>query len=137
MSVSRFLDTNILLYAFDQDAPRKRAIARKLVEDGWEMFGQSAISVQVLQELFVNLVRKNVDRELAATIVNDFAHWPVVETSLPLFRQALAEQARWQISLWDALIIVASRAVGAKELFTEDLQHGRDYDGVRVVNPFR
>jgi predicted nucleic acid-binding protein len=49
----------------------------------------------------------------------------------------LDEQARWQISLWDALMVAAARASGATELISEDLNHGQDYGGVRVINPFR
>ena len=49
---------------------------------------------------------------------------------------ALDEQARWKISLWDSLILAAARASGASELITEDLNHGQDYDGVKVINPF-
>jgi predicted nucleic acid-binding protein len=49
---------------------------------------------------------------------------------------ALDEQARWKISLWDALILAAARASGASELVTEDLNQGRDYGGVRAINPF-
>lgn len=93
MNASRFLDTNILLYAYDLDAPAKRAAALRLVEQGWTAPRAAASSVQV-------------------------------------------EQARWEISLWDALILVAARASGASELITEDLSHGQNYGGVKVVNPF-
>ena len=62
MNASRFLDTNILLYAYDLDAPAKRAAALRLVEQGWTAFGETAISVQVLQELHVNLVKRGVSQ---------------------------------------------------------------------------
>ena len=55
MNAARFLDTNILLYAYDLDAPAKRAVALRLVEQGWTALGDTAISVQVLQEMHVNL----------------------------------------------------------------------------------
>ena len=58
MPVKLFFDTNILVYAYDMDAPSKRAIALNLVEEGWRDLGAAAVSVQVLQELHVNLVRK-------------------------------------------------------------------------------
>lgn len=94
MAVKRFLDTNILLYAYDLDAPEKRRVAGTLVEEAWRLPGQTAISVQVLQ-------------------------------------------SRWQLSLWDSMILAAARTSGAGELLTEDLNHGQDYGGVRVVNPFK
>ncbi|MGH8307440.1 MAG: PIN domain-containing protein [Gammaproteobacteria bacterium] len=137
MSASRFLDTNILLYAYDLDAPAKRAIALRLIEAGWNSPGDSALSVQVLQELHVNLERRGVERVVAGQIVRDYTAWPVVDNSLDLFLAAVDEQVRWQLSLWDALILAAARASGAAELYSEDFSHGQDYGGVRVINPFR
>lgn len=137
MNAAKFLDTNILLYAYDLDAPAKREVAFRLVEQGWSSPGTIAISVQVLQELCVNLEKRRVSRADAAQIIRDFSQWPVVDNSLELLHAALDEQARWQISLWDALILAAARASGASELVTEDLNHGQDYGGVRAINPFR
>lgn len=136
MNASSFLDTNILIYAYDLDAPAKRAAALRLVEGGWTAPGQTAISVQVLQELHVNLVKRGVPQSEATRIVRDFADWPVVDNTLELLEAALDEQARWKISLWDSLILAAARASGASELITEDLSHGQNYGGVRAVNPF-
>jgi len=136
MTTARFLDTNILVYAYDLDAPGKRAVALRLVEQGWRDLGETAISVQVLQELYVNLTRRSVSFAEAGQIVRDFAAWPIVQNTLSLLLVALDEQARWQLSLWDALILAAARASGASELLTEDLSHGQDFDGVRVTNPF-
>ena len=137
MPAVKFLDTNILVYAYDRAAPAKREVALRLVERGWSSPGEIAISVQVLQELHVNLVRRGVSSAEAAQIVRDFSLWPVVDNSLSLLLSALDEHSRWTISLWDALILAAARASGATELVTEDLNHGQDYGGVRVVNPFR
>lgn len=136
MNATKFLDTNILLYAYDRDAPAKRKVALRLVEEGWAELGQTAISVQVLQEFYVNLIRHGISRADAVQVVQDFAQWPVVENTVVLFHGALQEQARWNISLWDALILAAARTSGARELITEDLNHGQNYDGVRAVNPF-
>jgi predicted nucleic acid-binding protein len=137
MNATKFLDTNILLYAYDRDAPSKRDVALRLVQRGWSSPGEVAVSVQVLQELHVNLVRRGISAPDAAQVVRDFSLWPVVDNSLALLLSALDEQARWKISLWDALILAAARASGASELITEDLNHGQDYGGVRAVNPFR
>lgn len=137
MSASKFLDTNILLYAYDLDAPEKRIAALRLVEQGWTSLGETAISVQVLQEMHVNLARRGVLQADASQIVRDFAAWPVVDNTLELFDAAMGEQSRWQVSLWDALILAAVRASGATELFSEDFNHGQNYGGVRAINPFR
>ena len=137
MNATKFLDTNILLYAYDRDAPAKREVAVRLVEQGWAKLGDTAISVQVLQECYINLVRHGLSHPQAAKVVGDYAQWPVVNNTLELFQAGLREQSRWNVSLWDALIVAAARASGATELITEDLNHGQDYGGVRVVNPFR
>ena len=137
MSAVRFLDTNILLYAYDLDAPSKRVKAMQLVEQGWTSPGETAISVQVLQEMHVNLGKRGVSPKEAARIVTDFETWHIVDNTMTLLRSALDEQIRWKISLWDSLILAAARASGAAELLTEDLNHGQDYGGVKVINPFR
>lgn len=136
MPAERFLDTNILLYGYDLDAPSKRPIAQALIEQAWLQPGRTAISVQVLQEFHVNFVRRGHLPTEATALVGDFSLWPVIDHSLALFRLGLSVQARWQLSLWDAMIVAAAQTSGARELLSEDLNHGQDYGGVRVVNPF-
>ena len=136
MPADVFLDTNILVYAYDLDAGEKRMVALALVERGWLHPGGAAISVQVLQELYVNLVRKGRTHEEASLILHDLSSWPVVENSLTLLQTALVLKSRWQTSLWDALILAAAQESGATTLISEDLSHGQDYGGIRVVNPF-
>ncbi len=137
MRVECFLDTNILLYGYDLDAPLKRGIAQSLIEQAWIQPGYVAISVQVLQEFHANFVRRGHPPAEAAALIGDFSLWPVIDNSLVLLRLGLSLQARWQLSLWDAMIVAAAQTSGARELLTEDLNHGQDYGGVRVVNPFR
>jgi len=136
MNAIRFLDTNILLYAYDLDAPAKRAVALGLVKQGWTTPGDTAISVQVLQEMHVNLGKRGVPRSEATRIIRDFTDWPVVDNTLDLLEAALEDQARWRTSLWDSLILAAARTSGALELITEDFNHGQNYGGVRALNPF-
>lgn len=136
MPAERFLDTNILLYGYDLDAPAKRAVAQNLIEDGWLRTGRTAVSVQVLQEFHVNFVRRGHPPAEATALVGDFALWPVIDNSLALFRLGLSLQARWHVSIWDAMILAAAQASGARELVSEDFQHGQDYGGVKVINPF-
>jgi predicted nucleic acid-binding protein len=136
MRAERFLDTNILLYAYDLDAPSKRSIAQTLIERAWFRPGQTAVSVQVLQEFHVNFVRRGHSPLEASTLVEDFSLWPVIDNSLALLRLGISLQARWQLSLWDAMVVAAAQTSGASELLTEDLTHGQDYGGVRAINPF-
>jgi predicted nucleic acid-binding protein len=136
MPAERFLDTNILLYGYDLDAPAKRPVAQSLIEQAWLQPGRTAISVQVLQEFHVNFVRRGHASAEATALVGDFFLWQVIDNSVALFRLGLSVQVRWQLSLWDAMIVAAAQTSGARELLTEDLNHGQDYGGVRVVNPF-
>ncbi len=135
--MKRFLDTNILVYAYDRDAGPKHQIAQQLVEEGWQNLGETAVSVQVLQELYVNLVRLGSPEREAAQIARDFKPWPVIENTFALLDAALAERQRWQLSFWDASILAAARASGAEALCSEDFSHGQDYRGVVATNPFR
>ena len=137
MPAERFLDTNILLYGYDLDAPEKRSIAQSLIEQAWLQLGRTAISVHVLQEFHVNFVRKGHSTEEASALIADFSNWPVIDNTLAVFRLGLSLQPRWQLSLWDAMILAAAQTSGARELISEDLNHGQNYGGVRVINPFK
>ncbi len=136
MAVERFIDTNILLYGYDLDASSKRQIAQTLIEDAWRNLGQTAISVQVLQEFHVNFLRRGGSPETAAALIADFSLWPVIENTLEILRLGLSLQSRWQLSLWDAMILAAAQSSGAAQLLSEDMNHGQDYGGIRVINPF-
>lgn len=136
MPAKHFLDTNILLYGYDLDSPVKRAVSETLIGRALKRPQDTAISVQVLQEFHVNFVRSGHPAAEALVLIEDFSSWTVIDNTLSLFGLGLSLQARWQISLWDAMILAAAQASGARELFTEDLSHGQDYGGVRVVNPF-
>jgi predicted nucleic acid-binding protein len=136
MPAEFFFDTNILLYAYDTDAGEKRAKARALVAKALRQPTRYALSVQVLQEFFVNFTHKGQNDEVAATLIDDFSRWQIVATTHELFLNGLQSRARWQLSLWDALIVAAAEQCGATILYTEDLNHGQRYGGVRAINPF-
>jgi predicted nucleic acid-binding protein len=113
----------------------KAAIARALLDDL-----DLALSVQVLQEFYVQATRPNkVDRlshEQAVALVESWLRFPVQELSVDLVRAAIEASRRFQLSYWDAAIIEAARALGCQEVLSEDLSAGQNYAGVRVVNPF-
>ena len=136
MAVKRFFDTNILLYAYDLDAGTKRDIALRRVEEALSKPQNTAISVQVLQEFQVNFVRAGHSQAEAALVLNDFSQWQIVDNTLPLFKRGLELQTRWQLSLWDAMILAAALQSGATELISEDFSHHQNYDTVRAINPF-
>lgn len=136
MTAEFFFDTNILLYAYDTDAGEKRTRALALVAGAFSQPTRYALSVQVLQEFFVNFTRKGQSDETAATLIDDFSHWQIIANTHDLFLNGLQARARWQLSLWDAMIIAAAEQAGAATLYTEDLNHGQRYGTVRAINPF-
>lgn len=136
MPVSYFLDTNILLYAYDQDAGSKREIAQRILERAWQNSVRAIISVQVLQEFHVNFIRKGGPPDELSQIIEDLSLWRVVDNNLELFGLGLSIHGKYQISLWDAMIVAAAKKSEADQLLTEDLNHGQDYGGVRIINPF-
>jgi predicted nucleic acid-binding protein len=138
MSVE-FCDTNILVYAYDTSAHTKRELARELVERLWRE-DSGAVSIQVLQELFVTLTRKiasPVQTRIARGIVADLASWRVVEPRTGDILAAIDATERWRVSFWDAMILTAAERAGARVVWSEDLAHGQSYDGLTVRNPLR
>jgi predicted nucleic acid-binding protein len=137
-TAARFVDTNVLLYAVSTaaDEREKATVARQILEAE-----DLALSVPVLQEFYVQATRPTRDERLshqqAASLVEAFLRFPVQETTVELMQEAMQSAQRFQVSYWDAAIIEAARALGCSTLLSEDLSHGVDYGGVRVVNPFR
>lgn len=138
MSVE-FCDTNILVYAYDVAAGAKRESARNLLSRLWTS-GDGAVSVQVLQELFVALTRKipqPLSLDEARRIIADTATWRVIEPARADVLAAIDGMARWQVSFWDAMILTAALRAGAGTVWSEDLNDGQSYDGTIIRNPFR
>jgi predicted nucleic acid-binding protein len=94
-----------------------------------------AVSVQVLQETHVNLIRKGIDLEESVRRVSRYLSWRVVENTKELFCRSLDLQRNHQLSYWDSLIVAAAQRSQATELWTEDLNLGQSFDGLTVVNP--
>lgn len=139
MSAKCFVDTNILLYAHDAKQGHKYEKARALIEELWES-GNGALSIQVLQELCVNLRRKlarPLSIEETRGIIEDYASWEVVANAPESILAALDIEQRYGISFWDALIVQAAGSCGAEIVYSEDLAHGQRYGDVRVVNPLK
>jgi predicted nucleic acid-binding protein len=133
----RFLDTNVLLYLISRDAgERKKAACANEILDR----GDVALSVQVLQEFYVQATRESRAERLshaqAVGLIESFQRFPVQETTMWVMTDALQTCDRFGISYWDASIIAAARAIGSSVVLSEDLADGMDYGGVRIENPF-
>jgi len=131
-----FVDTNILVYAAAEFTPiqRKTAIARDLL-----LLPGIHFSLQVLNEFVavsrrpdkLNLPPERERRWLEACLLR-----PVASLSTRTFLTALSIHGRYGISHWDSLIVASAKEAHCTTLYSEDLSHGQNYDGVTVVNPF-
>ena len=137
MSGVVFVDTNILIYAHDRDAGAKRERAVKSLRELWDS-NLGALSVQVLQEFYVNATRKlasPVAVPIAREVVETSGTWIRAATTVQTITRAsnLAELA--QLSFWDAMIVASAEEAGASQIYTEDLNAGQSLAGILVVNP--
>jgi predicted nucleic acid-binding protein len=138
MTAPAFFDTNILLYSISRDPTerekRERAIILLEGDDG-------ALSVQVLQEFYVQAThprrRGRLSHDMAVQLIEKWTRFRVQETTMAILTAALEIKAAHRFSYWDSAIIAAARALGCRELYTEDMSHGREVEGVMIVNPFR
>ncbi len=137
MTARTFLDTNVVVYAIDQNEAAKQQAAIEAIQ-GLPP-GAGVLSTQVLQEFYVNATRKLVHpltHEEGARAVGRLARFEVVPHDAALVHAAVDLRARVGISLWDALIVRAASTAGCERILTEDLNDRQLIDGVRIENPF-
>jgi len=139
MSVGRtFVDTNILIYAYDVSAGSKHARAAELVTELWKS-RMGLVSTQVLQEFYVTVTRKiarPLESSSARRIITDLSRWEVITIEPNTILAAIDLQRDHLLSFWDAMIVTTAANGNAETLFTEDLNHGQVIGGVTVRNPF-
>ena len=136
--IELFIDTNILVYAYDRSAGQKHILAVKIMEQCWEQ-GNGRLSLQVLQEFYVSVTRKiakPLDPQTARQIVADMAHWRLHAPESSNLLQAIDFQQEFRLSFWNAMILQSAVHLGCEQLLTEDLSHGQKYGEVQVINPF-
>ena len=133
----RLADTNILLYAVSSrdDGSAKRARAQAIL-----MEPDLALSVQVLQEFYHQATRPHgpagLTHEQAIEFLRPLGTLPTQDITVELFTRAIELRASFGVSYWDAAIIAAAKLMGCEAVYSEDLSHEQDYDGVVVINPF-
>ncbi|MGA9627645.1 MAG: PIN domain-containing protein [Bryobacteraceae bacterium] len=133
-----FVDTNVLVYAFDKSSSPKKRVAQRLINQLMDE-DRLRVSTQVLQELFVTLTRKVSKRcssDEALAVLEDLTAWPLMAVDYAAIRAAVGLAGQAKISFWDALVVVAAARTGAAVLYTEDMNDGQEILGVRIGNPF-
>ena len=129
-----FFDTNLLVYLYSKEP--KSAIVEKLIH---AHFGQICLSIQVLNELYSVLTRKNLkSKEEAQIIINDLIeNYKIYCIDEQCIKRAMALHIQYHFSYWDSLIIAAALEVGCTTLYSEDLQPDRTIEErLTILNPF-
>jgi predicted nucleic acid-binding protein len=136
MSADKFLDTNVFVYAFDKtDAVKQERAFALIQQPAW------TISWQVIQEFaHVALHRFKTPfktRDLAEYV--DLVLWPrcTVFPSADIYRHAFEIHEKAQYRFYDSVIVASALAAGATTLYSEDLQHGRSFGPLKILNPFQ
>ncbi len=136
MSVNEFLDTNILVYAFDLSAGSKREISISLIER-LSLERAGCASVQVLQEFYVTMTRKlSMPPDDAARQIERFGYWNIHRPGVDDVLAACKAHREQSVSFWDAMVVRSAAQLGCRILWSEDLSDGRQLKGVTIRNPF-
>ena len=138
MPVPEFLDTNVLVYAYDPGDTHKQRVAQGLVRRA--LAGDLMVSTQVLAEFAVTLLHKTAPaaRPKDVTAVLD-ALGPirVVVPDADIVRRAVEAHAEYGVHFYDGMIVAAAERGGCGRIWSEDLNAGQEYFGIAVKNPFR
>ena len=132
-----FVDTNVLIYAHDTDSGRKHDIAKNVLRELWSE-REGVLSMQILQEFYVNVTRKialPLPKGTARMIVESYRSW-CMQTTAEEITAAFRIEDEAQLGFWDALVVASASKSGAVRLLSEDLNAGQTILGVRVENPF-
>jgi predicted nucleic acid-binding protein len=137
MNGRTFVDANVLIYAHDADSKSKHAIAKSILRELWsERTG--ILSMQVLQEFYVNVTRKirsPLPKDSARLVVSSYSIW-CIETTPAELSVAFRIEDESRVGFWNALIVAAAAKSGATRLLSEDLNPGQKIAGMRIENPF-
>jgi len=138
MTDNVFVDTNILVYAYDAAFPVKQKTSHELLAQLWKN-RTGCLSVQVCNEFFVTVTRKlkpGMDAATAWNVLELYSAWNPEALDYKTLRKAREAQVRYQLSWWDSLIIAAAFHAACSTIVSEDLNSGEEYFGIQVINPF-
>ena len=134
-----FVDTNILIYAYDEDAGEKHDTANRILGDLWQR-RSGALSTQVLQEFYVTVTRKlskPLGKRAARDVVWTYRVWSPHRPDIEDVLDASQLEERHRLAFWDALVVVSAGRCGASQLISEDFNDGQRFGELTIVNPFR
>ncbi len=138
MSGADFLDTNVVVYAYDERSPQKQEVARRLLK-GW-VSGKIVISTQVLAEFVFTMLHKVSPPATADAVMRGLEALEAIRLIVPdaeLVRRAVEARAAYGIHFYDGMIVAAAERARCRRILSEDLNAGQEYFGAVVTNPFR
>jgi predicted nucleic acid-binding protein len=139
MAARFFLDTNVFVYAFDVNSPKKSAQAEKLIRSAIQTRG-GIVSYQVVQEFF-NVALRRFAKPMTCTDAEQYfstTFRPLlsVHSSLALFGEAMRIAARFRLPWYDSLIVASAIEGQCSVLYSEDFQDGQQFEDTTISNPF-
>ena len=137
MTAPDFLDTNVLVYAYDVSDPQKQRIAQDLVEKA--LLGDAVSSPQVLAEFAATLLHKMSPAarpEDVTSILDALGPIRLVPADAEVVRRAVEAYASYGLHFYDGMIVAAAERAGCERIWSEDLNPGQKYFGATVTNPF-
>lgn len=137
MSAAEFLDTNVLVYAYDTSDPRKQRIAQGLIHRALD--GEIAASSQVLGEFAATLLHKltpSVKPADLAVLLESLSSIYLVPLDGDVVLRAVKAHSQYGLHFYDGMIVATAERGGCRKIWSEDLSAGQEYFGVTVENPF-
>jgi predicted nucleic acid-binding protein len=135
-----FLDTNIFVYSFDPSVPQKSARASELIRHAVRS-RNGIVSYQVVQEFFNVAFRRFAQPMTAAEaeqyLATTFRPLMAINSSAALYVEAFRLTSRYNLSWYNSLVVAAAIEGGAQLLYSEDFQHGQEFENLSIENPFR
>jgi len=134
-----FVDTNVLVYSRDASNIDKQTLASEWISHLWKS-GTGRLSLQVIAEYYAVVTGKlkpGMEIASAREDVEDLFSWRPLPMTPDLITEAWGIQDRFHLSWWDSLIVSAAKILQCTYLLSEDFQHSQDFQGIRVINPFR
>jgi predicted nucleic acid-binding protein len=134
------IDTNIFAYALDVTEPAKQARARAFIDGVFASAEPTIVPWQVAVELLACLRKwesagKMSGDDVQARFSEFLTVWQLALPTVKLFQLSFRVRQRHSLSHWDSLLVAACKEAGVNHLYSEDMRHGADYDGVRIINP--
>ena len=139
MSARFFLDTNIFVYTFDANAPVKARKAVRLVRAAIDT-GNGIVSYQVVQEFF-NVALRRFAQPMGVTeaeqyLITVFRPLLAIHSSPALYVEAMRIAGKYRLAWYDSIVVASALECHCDTLYSEDFQHGREFEGLRIENPF-